>query len=201
MRHNRFGEHPAEGQLEEYAFRRLPEEETETLEEHILFCTSCQDRLREVDEYILLMKTAAAESLQPAVQPWWRLPLNPRLLAATAGLAAVLVAGFWFKLPGARDTAPVRVELVAYRGADIARAPAEKRVDLAIDASDLPSSPNYRIQVVDDSGAEEWAGEAARARATLIGHVPRSLASGVHWVRVFSAQGELLREFGLRVDQ
>jgi hypothetical protein len=200
MRHNLFSEHPNEDQLEEYAFHRLPEPQTEALEEHLLLCGRCQDRLRAVDEYILLMKTAAGEIAQPAPRRHWAMPWNPRLVAAIAGLAAVLVAGFLFLLPGATGGTPVRVELVAYRGAEMARAPAKRRVDLTIDASDLPRSPGYRIQVVDQTGKPEWSGPATGAQAKLVGHVSRSLAYGVHWVRVFSEQGELLREFGLRVE-
>jgi hypothetical protein len=61
--HPEWVEHPAEDTLEEYAFNRLAEEEAAPLEEHLLVCSICQDRLAASDEYIRLMK-AAADQLQ-----------------------------------------------------------------------------------------------------------------------------------------
>lgn len=52
--------HPTTDTLEEYAFKRLSEADTEVLEEHVLVCPDCQASLVEVDDYILLMKQAAA---------------------------------------------------------------------------------------------------------------------------------------------
>jgi hypothetical protein len=52
--------HPTTEAFEEYAFKRLSEADTETLEEHLLVCPECQTSLAEVDEYILLMKQATA---------------------------------------------------------------------------------------------------------------------------------------------
>src|SRR5579863_6534565 len=170
MRHIRFNEHPGEDRLEEYAFRRLREKEIEPLEEHLLICETCQDRLAAVDEYILSMKTAAAQMPQPQPKRW-RLLLSPRLLAATAGLAALLIAGFLFRVPGSPAGTPAQVELVSFRGAEMARVPAKRPVDLSIDASDLPPSPAYRIEVVDEAGSQEWNGEALPAQARLAAHV------------------------------
>ena len=55
-----FQSHPSEDLLEEYAFRRLREEEIAPLEEHLIFCSGCQEALAEIDEYKFLMRTAAA---------------------------------------------------------------------------------------------------------------------------------------------
>jgi len=55
-----FQSHPSEDLLEEYAFRRLREEEIAPLEEHLIFCSGCQETLAEIDEYKFLMRTAAA---------------------------------------------------------------------------------------------------------------------------------------------
>lgn len=45
-----FQSHPSEDLLEEYAFRRLREEEIAPLEEHLIFCSGCQEALAEIDE-------------------------------------------------------------------------------------------------------------------------------------------------------
>ena len=45
--------------LEEYAMDMLSEEDCTFLEEHLLICSSCQDRLADADEYIRVAKAAA----------------------------------------------------------------------------------------------------------------------------------------------
>lgn len=52
--------HPDVEIMEEYVFGRLSEAATENFEKHLLICRRCQTALAEVDEYILLMKEAAA---------------------------------------------------------------------------------------------------------------------------------------------
>lgn len=56
-----FKSHPSDDLLEEYAFRRLAEEQAAPLEGHLLACSSCQEALAEIDEYVLLMKRGTAE--------------------------------------------------------------------------------------------------------------------------------------------
>lgn len=51
-------QHLTEQVLEEWAFNRLPGRESAPLEEHLLVCPTCQDRLAEIDEYIIVMKAA-----------------------------------------------------------------------------------------------------------------------------------------------
>lgn len=49
---------PTDDMLEEYSFERLAPKATEDLEEHLLICQSCQNRLKSIDEYIGVMKAA-----------------------------------------------------------------------------------------------------------------------------------------------
>ena len=46
--------------LERYALGMLPASVCEVLEEHLLVCSDCQDRLKVTDEYLAPMKLAAA---------------------------------------------------------------------------------------------------------------------------------------------
>ena len=57
-------EHISEDDLERYAMRSLPARDSERLEEHLLICHRCQDRLRETDEYVAAMKAAAGKIRQ-----------------------------------------------------------------------------------------------------------------------------------------
>jgi anti-sigma factor RsiW len=57
-------EHISEDDLERYAMRSLPARDSERLEEHLLICHQCQDRLRETDAYVAAMKAAAGKIRQ-----------------------------------------------------------------------------------------------------------------------------------------
>lgn len=46
--------------VEEYAMGMQSEEDCTYLEQHLLICSTCQDRLAEMDEYIKAAKAAAA---------------------------------------------------------------------------------------------------------------------------------------------
>jgi len=52
-------EHAAEDDLECYAMRTLSTPKVESLEEHLLICAECRDRLTAADEYVMAMKAAA----------------------------------------------------------------------------------------------------------------------------------------------
>lgn len=160
------------------------------------------ERLRAVDEYILLMKSGARQATRAS----FRAPFRPRVWrppvwALTAGVA-VLVAGIALKVPGASASHSAPVELVAFRGDDeMARAKAGRKLDLTIDLADLSASSNlYRVQIVDAMGNEQWSGKGVAPDAKLIAQISRPLKPGIYWVRISSAQGELLREFGLRAE-
>ena len=82
----------------------------------------------------------------------------------------------------------------------MAHAAVGRPLDLTIDVSDLSAMRGYRVQVVDAAGGEEWSGQVMASGAKLLVHIPRSLSRGMHWVRLSSVEGSLLREFGLRVE-
>ncbi|HUA84516.1 MAG TPA: hypothetical protein VMB85_11695 [Bryobacteraceae bacterium] len=194
MPHIRFAAHPSEDTLEEYAFGRLREQDAAPLEEHLLLCSTCQDRLGEVEQYIRLIKTAA--SMEPRrTTAGWRIPTGVAALCVSAALALLLM------IPRVPVEKTVQVDLIAFRGGvEMAHATAGRRLELTIDLSDLPPSPAYRVQVVDAAGREEWSGSAAASGVKLVVQVSKPLERGVHWVRLSSADDELLREFGLRAE-
>jgi hypothetical protein len=197
--HPESGGHPGEDTLEEYAFNRLAEDEAAPLEEHLLICSLCQDRLAAVDEYIRLMKATASQFQTNASGK----PAENALARGFgwAGLAAAccLAAVSWVN-PRRPAKQPAQIELFAFRSAEMAHAPAGRPVNLSIDVSDLAAPAGYRVQVVDSAGRQEWSGEGGASGTTLRVAVGKTLAPGVHWVRLSTSSGELLREFGLRID-
>ena len=62
-------EHVSEHDLELYAMRTLPAPESELLEEHLLICSACRDRLTAADEYVTAMKAAALAKARAARVP------------------------------------------------------------------------------------------------------------------------------------
>ena len=52
-------EHVGDDDLDQYALRTLPESACAALEEHLLICQSCRDRLQTTDEYVAAMRSAA----------------------------------------------------------------------------------------------------------------------------------------------
>ena len=57
-------EHIAEDNLERYLMKTPPEAELGRVEEHLLICHECQNRLQAMDEYVTAMKSAAAEIIE-----------------------------------------------------------------------------------------------------------------------------------------
>jgi anti-sigma factor RsiW len=50
----------AEDVLETYAWGRLSDPDNAPLEEHLLVCDACRNRLEQIDEYLRVAKSAAA---------------------------------------------------------------------------------------------------------------------------------------------
>jgi hypothetical protein len=55
-----FDRHIREDILDEFVMEMLAEQECAFWEEHLLICSRCQDRVAEADEFICVMKSAAA---------------------------------------------------------------------------------------------------------------------------------------------
>ena len=53
--------HLTEEVLEEYCFDRLSAEMTGAVEEHLLVCSTCQELLRSLDEFIQLLRMASRD--------------------------------------------------------------------------------------------------------------------------------------------
>lgn len=200
--------HPTEDLLEEYSFGRVLEPVLAPLEEHLLDCTLCQDRLLAVDEYTALMKAGIAamerEREGAGASPRFAIAGTPVVFAAAVILVLVGIAIGWRLQPTAAvaSASTMMVKLTALRGGDgdgLARAPFGHPLDLTVDRTDLPSTSAYRLEVVSSSGQRLWSGAAQVDPQSLSAHVTKRLAPGAYWVRLYSDE-KLRREFGLRVE-
>lgn len=173
-----FKSHPSEDLLEEYAFQRLAGEQVAPLEEHLLACSSCQEALAEIDEYLVLMKRGTAQTaVSPAREPrrsWWRgwmpnrMPnLAPAFAAkwahnwawTAAGAVACLAAAILLSHRPV-PIAPVPIALVSFRGSETITAPRGAPLELQLDPGDSSSPADYRIEIVTAAGKRVWNGEA-----------------------------------------
>jgi hypothetical protein len=56
-----FESHFSDDVLEKYAMGTLPHLDYGPLEEHLLLCTTCQTRLKQVEEFVLVIRAALAQ--------------------------------------------------------------------------------------------------------------------------------------------
>ncbi len=204
--------HPSEDVLEEYVFGRLDEISSARLEEHLLWCESCQGALQETEGYVRSMKAVLAE---PAPVPatstgavdWLKSLLpRPQNLAWAGALAAAFVVILVFRssvferFPN-RSVSAAPVALSSFRGgAVISHAPARRPLELYIDLADVSTPCECRVEVVNGTGTPQWTGAGSVASGKLIAQVPEGFAAGQYWVRLYSSDSVLVREFGLRLD-
>ena len=190
--------HPTEDILEAYALHRLPESLLAPLEEHLLACESCRDALAEMDEFVTAMKFAASQPV-PWMESWpaaLRDMAHRTRLAPIVALVILAVVVIW-KNPQESFT-PVAVNLSSLRGFSVlAPATAGKPLLLSIDLPDLVPAGEYRAEVVDAAGRPLWSGTVSAVDGKLTAGMSTPLRNGVYWVRLYGANSELLREFGL----
>lgn len=196
--------HPEDETLELYALGRLDEPELGEIEEHILICARCQERLDEATEYVALMREASRNIAQAPVQEaWWKrlfqldwLPA-PALAGALAVLLAVLVWQPW------RGTTPgewQRVELATMRG-DTAGAVAMEGfgLDLRLDGRGLAlAGATAQIVAADGAVIGEFPAPASGEKVTL--RYAAGLRAGQYFVRL-RVGGETVREYALTVKK
>jgi hypothetical protein len=60
-------QHPSEESLEQFAMATLPNSETGPLEEHLLICGECRERLDSEIEYVTAMRAAASDLVDVGV--------------------------------------------------------------------------------------------------------------------------------------
>jgi hypothetical protein len=180
--------------IEQYSRETLPEEDAARLEEHLFVCEACQDRLAEEDAYSHAMRFAALQLCRrPQKADRYRQGWLFRPLAFLAMLVLLAVAG-WHWIRPAGPVPPLAVKLQALRGPEPdAKAPSGRPLSLHADLSDLVAAGSYPLELVDREGRAMWRGSTARTT------IP-PLRPGLYFLRVYSAAGKLLREYGLEIE-
>jgi hypothetical protein len=190
-------QHVREADLESYSMHALSQEASARVEEHLLICETCRERLMAADQYVAAMKGAArdlpGQESAPEPSRWrWR-----RLIPAF--IAVALIAVVALSLTRHATPAPFAVSLRTMRGpATLVRAPSRRPLALQLDLAGLAASPSYRIEMVDQSGNRVWQGAIANPAAAASVAVPPQ-TRGMYLVRVAMPSGETLREYRLEI--
>jgi hypothetical protein len=184
--------------LERYSMGTSPPEAAAPLEEHLLTCGACQDRLQETDAYLRAMR-ASSEQIRrdekAANRREWRIPAwFPVMVTVACGIVLVVATPRLIRPPGPA----VAVSLTALRsGAAGNSAPSGRELMLHPDLTGLAEDSSYRLEIVNQTGHTVRQGLLTRAQN---GIQVRGLGAGLYFVRVYLPAGELLREYGLRIQ-
>jgi hypothetical protein len=125
----------------------------------------------------------------------WRIPDRfPVMVAVACGMVLVIAAPRFIRPPGP----VVAVSLTAWRGDGAGNsAPPGRELMLHPDLTGLAEDSSYRLEIVNQMGRTVRQGTLTRAGNGI--QVP-GLGSGLYFVRVYLPAGELLREYGLRIQ-
>ena len=198
--------HGTDDQLENYVLGRLPDTGVPVLEEHLMVCAACRERLDQIENFALGMQEAlkSAPLSDAGTEPFsfgtwlrgfgvWGKPAFSLALAAVA-LAVIAV----FVANGRTKFAPVAsLQLTAMRGEMPFAAPA-REIDLTFVDAPKTGGP-FRVEVVDATGNPQWKGVANTGAEGLAVKVQHRLVPGDYFVRLYSANNQVLHEYGFRV--
>ncbi len=189
--------HLNEEEIEEYSLGSVSEDQLAPLEEHLLVCEACQNRVQEADGFAASMRAATQEARRPPAKS--RRMFGFRLAPAMAALALFAVALTSWEVARPSMGKPYPVALEATRGEGLLRkAPAGRKLELQLDVATLAPQPAYRLEVVDAAGRAVWSGQASANNSKLTVSTVR-MRTGYYFIRIYGTNGALLREYGLEV--
>jgi hypothetical protein len=192
--------HGTDDRLELYARGRLPESDLPVLEEHLMICTTCREKVDEIGDFALGMREALGTAVVPQTRDFgWGLASLFRLPAFSMALALVaLLVGIGVFSNGRTKFAPsASLQLMAMRGEMPSTIPA-REFDLTLLDGPREGGP-FRIEVLNATGASVWGGLAESGPAGIRFKLTQRLVQGDYFVRLYSVSGKILREYGFRI--
>jgi hypothetical protein len=192
--------HGTDDQLELYARGRLPESDLPVLEEHLMVCTTCREKLDEIADFALGMREAAVpQTVSQTMPSAWGLASffrRPAFSMALAFAALLVVLGVFSN--GRTQFAPsASLQLTATRG-EMPIAVAAREFDLTLSDGPREGGP-FRVEVLNATGASAWSGLAESSPAGVRFKLTQRLVQGDYFVRLYSVSGKILREYGFRI--
>jgi len=192
--------HGTEDQLELYALGRLPDSDLPRLEEHLLVCTTCREKLNGIEDFALAMREASGKVIVPkagrvgwGLASFFRRPAVSMTLAFVALLAVLAV----FSNGRTKFAPSASLQLTATRG-EMPIAVAAREFDVTLSDGPREGGP-FRIEVLNAMGASVWGGLAESGPVGVQFKLTQRLSQGDYFVRLYSVSGQVLREYGFRI--
>jgi len=200
---NRGEDQDRDDRLELYALGRLPASEVEKIEEHLLICDYCRDRLDEVAAFAFSAREALKQTAPERHSSFWAsFSWLPNIgfwrpgLAVASGVAVLMLGIGTYRVRQDGALAPVAaLRLTAMRSASVPIVPPSGELD--IDFIDAPKAA--KAIIVDAQGSTVWAGAAIHGSGDATIRVQAALAEGDYFVRVYTANGTIMHEYGFRI--
>ncbi len=208
--------HAPDEWLERYSMRRLTEEESESLEDHLMFCQWCQNKLVAIESYLFVARHASRQvrlaSLNAQASPsFWSRFSQFSLLALSSGdrrqgwlalpitAAAMACLALLLVVPQSQDAGYQQVRLEAARANISGSVSSKQPLELVLNLDGLPSSKSYRVEIVNAEGASKAVATGEPQKNAVTVRVKSKLPPGQYWVRLYiPGSNDLLREFSLR---
>jgi hypothetical protein len=194
--------HMDEEEVERYSLGGISEPDSSRLDEHLLICEFCQSRVAESDRYVSTMQFAAAQMRRDTrrSKTRWAGFSGFAALAAAAVILYLAIGGPGLAKRAAAPQPAFLLNLIATRGNGIeAKAPAGTTLNLQMELAGLRNEPWFRLEIVDGLGKRVWQGNVVPQDSKAAASVPK-MAGGVYFVRAYAPSGDLLREYGLEVE-
>ena len=199
--------HASDEALEQYALGSLEEPLLGEIEEHLLLCSQCQERLKEIDAFRTAMRSAAArlEREEESRKGFWTrvsAALTLQRLGWVMALGAVVLIGLWLRvwMSPPESSRPLALFLETSRGSEVRRAPARRPLELSLDLKALAGYSSYPVETVDAMGLVQARFEAPASDGKVRVFLAKGLQPGNYFIRLYSPSHELLREYGLVVE-
>ncbi len=207
--------HPTEDALERFAMRKSEDSELEEVEDHVLGCPACLDRVLELESFVQdyrdvfpeFQREQALLPVKARSRSWisrFDLAIPKWIWAPALAVVALLAVTVPNLRLGQPTGASFDATLIASRGIEAGSLlPAHKIIRLHLDAIDLPAGVT-EVELVDGEGRPLWSGSAT-AQAERIGVETPRLQPGVYFARLYPIENghpnknHLLREFAFQV--
>jgi hypothetical protein len=191
----------SDDRLELYALGRLPAPEVENVEEHLLICDFCRDRLDELAAFAFSAREALKEAPPNTVSSVWRkwFPNTGiwRLSLAMAATAAVLMLAIgMYRVQQREPLAPVAaLHLTAVRSALIPVAAPSRELD--IDFTDARDAA--QVIVLNAQGSTVWTGVVIHGPTDTRVRIQTALPEGEYFARAYAGDGTIIYEYAFRI--
>ena len=180
----------------------IPADSVAQLEEHLLSCRFCQERLVETDDVLNLFRAAATDVAAHPAGTWQRLWDRRKAFWVVAASAVAALLLFLIAGEAHKTQAPPAILLMqSLRGPEAkAHLASGRRCLLVFDLAIEAARKDYEVEIVDATGNQILMERADVRDGRLTALV--KVARGAYWVRVYQQQvgRELVAEYSLRAD-